>query len=221
MPHCPQQHWSDTDDFCSVCGLALEAPVAAAAASAPLPTPTPPATAAGECPVCHAPRGAADSAYCEECGCHFELAAQGLASAALVPVEPPASAAREPAAVPASEPVATLRWDVEARALGDDAPAELRAVARVFPLDLPDQLVGRHSARRGIQPEIALDDDDGISHRHARLRVHADGVELIDLGSANGTLRNGTPVPAQIPLALHDGDRLQLGRWTELLLRQR
>ena len=84
----------------------------------------------------------------------------------------------------------------------------------------PQLLIGRRSPRRGIAPEIALDADDGISHRHARLRRRPDGGwEILDLGSANGTARNGAPVEPNVPAALQPGDRLRLGRWTELLVR--
>lgn len=217
MPHCPQQHVSESDDFCSVCGLALEP---AAAAPLPCPEPAGPPTAGELCPVCRTPRGGHASAFCEECGCHFELATTGVTSVLAASAEVPDACA--PAELPTPTPTRTPRWDLEARAIGEEAPAALRDAVRIFPLDLDDQLIGRRSARRGIEPEIALDDDDGVSHRHARLRRDArGGFELIDLASANGTLCNGASVPPQMPLPLHDGDRLQLGRWTELQLRQR
>lgn len=50
-----------------------------------------------------------------------------------------------------------------------------------------------------------------VSRRHARFDVRADGVWLHDLGSVNGTRRNGAPVGEQ-PQQLRDGDELQFGQ---------
>lgn len=156
------------------------------------------------CPVCATPRAGAESLFCEDCGYNYSL---GL---------PPAGATPEP---PAAAPE---RWEIEAHVLPEaDPEAPRETVARIFPLDLPDLLIGRRSARRGLDPEIALEPDDGISHRHARLRrCSTGGFELLDLGSANGTTRNGMLVPPQVPVPLADGDRLRLGRWTELHIRK-
>lgn len=202
---CPQQHASETPDFCTVCGLSLENPVAPAPAPPPVPEPVP---ALEPCPVCSTPRAAAESTFCEDCGYNYSLGLPPAAEASALTVAPSVTAPE--------------RWEIEARVLPEaDPEAPREAVARIFPLDLPDLLIGRRSERRGLAPEIALEPDDGISHRHARLRrCAAGGFELLDLGSANGTTRNGVPVPPQVPVLLADGDRLRLGRWTELHFRK-
>ena len=47
----------------------------------------------------------------------------------------------------------------------------------------------------------------------------ADGSwSVVDPGSANGTLVNGSRDPRDQPVPLHDGDRIHLGAWTELRL---
>jgi diguanylate cyclase (GGDEF)-like protein len=52
--------------------------------------------------------------------------------------------------------------------------------------------------------------DDGVSRRHAEIRLGADGtVQLVDLGSRNGTFRNGERVQGSSPL--QDGDKIQVG----------
>ncbi len=56
--------------------------------------------------------------------------------------------------------------------------------------------------------------DDGVSRKHARLVVDQGNVRLDDLGSANGTLVNGTRVVDNI--ALKDGDQIQIGSTTIL-----
>lgn len=210
MPTCLQGHASAPGDFCSVCGLELEgAPVSGPLPSSPCgPDGRAPgsggsadALEGGPCPLCAVPRSSESSVFCENCGCNFTLGQARLEEGA--PALPP------------------VRWEVEARVLPETDPeAPREAPVRVFPLDLPDLLIGRRSPRRGVFPEISLDGDDGVSHRHARLRRRADGgIELLELGSANGTTCNGQAVEAHVPLALAAGDRLRLGRWTEIHLR--
>ncbi len=53
-------------------------------------------------------------------------------------------------------------------------------------------------------------DAPGVSRRHARITVADDGAMLEDLASKNGTFVGERLV--EEPTALHDGDRLRLGR---------
>ncbi len=55
--------------------------------------------------------------------------------------------------------------------------------------------------------------DDGVSRRHATIRVEGEGATLVDLGSANGTYVNGKRVPEA---HVEDGARLQIGGHTTL-----
>ena len=77
-----------------------------------------------------------------------------------------------------------------------------------FPLGRLRITIGR-SARNDLC--IA---DPFASRVHAEVRREGDGYVLQDLGSANGTLYNGTPVGGSIPLTA--GDRIQIGE-TEIL----
>jgi hypothetical protein len=93
---------------------------------------------------------------------------------------------------------------------------------RRFPLDRAEIRIGRHSASSGISPEIDLSvapADPGISRLHAVLLRAADGSwTIVDPGSANGTLLNGTELaPGQV-VPVREGDRIHLGAWTELRL---
>jgi hypothetical protein len=55
--------------------------------------------------------------------------------------------------------------------------------------------------------------DDRISRKHALLRIDPDAVRFSDLGSTNGSTRNGEPVTEEI--ILDSGDELCLGNaWT-------
>jgi pSer/pThr/pTyr-binding forkhead associated (FHA) protein len=86
-----------------------------------------------------------------------------------------------------------------------------------------DQLViGRRNRARGVDPEIDLSGpplDPGVSTLHAVLLRRDDGGwALVDMGSTNGTVVGDgvTPIPANTPVALADGDRIKIGAWTTL-----
>ena len=72
----------------------------------------------------------------------------------------------------------------------------------------------------GINPEIDLSvppSDPGVSRLHAVLLKAPDGTwSVIDPGSANGTVVNGSEIPHGQAVPLRDGDRIHLGAWTEL-----
>ena|GEM_PF-381404 len=155
-------------------------------------------------------------------------------SAAAVPVVPGPAASVPGASVPAAPagPAWTAvvsadraYYDAIQAAGGPDAvgiafPAY--CPQRRFPLDRAEIRIGRHSASSGISPEIDLSvapADPGISRLHAVLLRAADGSwTIVDPGSANGTLLNGTELaPGQV-VPVRDGDRIHLGAWTELRL---
>ena len=52
--------------------------------------------------------------------------------------------------------------------------------------------------------------DEFVSRSHVWIRRHGDGVEVTDLGSANGTYVNGIRVRA--PTRMQDSDMLRIGR---------
>jgi hypothetical protein len=93
---------------------------------------------------------------------------------------------------------------------------------RRFELTGKEMRIGRRSASRGLEPEIDLTGpptDPGVSHLHAVLIGQPDGTwSVLDPGSSNGTQVNGTDVVTNVPVPLHDGDRVCLGAWTVLLI---
>jgi pSer/pThr/pTyr-binding forkhead associated (FHA) protein len=95
---------------------------------------------------------------------------------------------------------------------------------RRFRLVGSEMRIGRRSASRGIEPEIDLTgppSDPGVSRLHAVLIAGRDGTwSLLDPGSANGTLLNGAEVAPSETTPLHDGDRINLGAWTLLVISQ-
>jgi FHA domain len=94
---------------------------------------------------------------------------------------------------------------------------------RRFRLAGPEMRIGRRSASQGLEPEIDLTGpptDPGVSRMHAALIAEADGSwTVLDPGSENGTLVNGTEIAAGVRVPLHDGDRIYLGAWTVITIR--
>jgi hypothetical protein len=79
-------------------------------------------------------------------------------------------------------------------------------------------LVGRRDAARGIEPEVDLTGDDGVSRRHAQITL-ADGCFTIrDLDSIGGTRLNGKWLSSDAETPLKPGDRLELGRGSLILV---
>lgn len=73
--------------------------------------------------------------------------------------------------------------------------------------------IGRRDPRRNHFPELDLaEHDKGIASRnHASIQLDGDIYMLVDLGSTNGTLLNGTRVPAHAPQPLRKGDSIKIG----------
>lgn len=81
-------------------------------------------------------------------------------------------------------------------------------IGSIFPLvDALDLEIGRRD-----DAAVQLT-DDGVSRRHAALRVEGEGAVLRDLGSANGTFVDGARVEEAW---LVDGSRIHVGRQTIL-----
>ena len=198
---CPKGHVSEDPDFCSDCGAKIAgAPVQRAGAVTPV------------CPDCGAERSAPDAVFCEVCGFNYSTGAHG--EIALPPAAP------EPAVQAPIAPLATTIWslhiEIEAAARDAGSPAPPADVSSFeVTVTKPVNLIGRRSAARAIDPEIALDFDDAVSHRHAILTRGDDGsLTLRDIGSSNGTEINGALLPPMTDHVLRDGDRLTLGHWT-------
>jgi FHA domain-containing protein len=109
-------------------------------------------------------------------------------------------------------------------ASGPDATIDFPAYCpeRRFRLSGSEMRIGRRSASRGIEPEIDLTGppaDPGVSRLHAVLIAAPDGTwSVLDPGSANGTLVNGREIRPNEPVTLREGDRVNLGAWTVLVV---
>jgi len=60
-----------------------------------------------------------------------------------------------------------------------------------------------------VEADVSLDDEE-VSRRHALVRPAGEGIEILDLGSRNGTWVNGARISGATPLA--QGDTVRLGR---------
>jgi len=202
---CPRCGAAKSGRFCESCGFDFEAagaPVASMAASA-------------------APGGEAGSGDRSIEIVHVPLSGTG-------PGQPPAGPA--PAASKSAVWTAMVASDrayfenVVAAGGPDAAAVEFPGYTpeRRFRLAGSEMRIGRRSVSRGLEPEIDLTGpptDPGISRLHAVLFAEPDGSwTILDPGSENGTLVNGTEITAGVRLPLHDGDRVHLGAWTVITI---
>lgn len=88
-------------------------------------------------------------------------------------------------------------------------------------------LIGRPSGSLGVRPEVDAGADSAVSRRHAQLTSDGQRWWVEDLGSSNGTFVGtvGEPLPtAPVPpgqrVEIDRDDRLYVGAWTRLVLRQ-
>lgn len=76
--------------------------------------------------------------------------------------------------------------------------------------------LGRSIEGQAVIPDVDLAKydafDQGLSRMHAELRIEKDGIFVIDLDSANGTIVNSKRVKGQESSPVHHGDIIQLGR---------
>ncbi|MEO6996900.1 MAG: FHA domain-containing protein [Terracoccus sp.] len=97
----------------------------------------------------------------------------------------------------------------------------------IMPLRHKSVLLGRVSTSRNTNPEIDLSSDPGVSRRHAQLTTDGTRWFVEDLGSSNGTFVGPAsgPLPAKAigvgpKTELDDDDRLYVGAWTRVVVRQ-
>ena len=235
---CPKGHSSTENDYCSECGAKIDGGPPAAVQ---MPKTAAAPAGAATCPDCGVARDPSGGHFCEVCGYNFQTGAHGeipmpAGSAAPPPAPPPPPPAPPPAAgeappapppapLPAPPDSATLGWEIDIaidpsmHVDGSPAPPTDFSSA-VAALRMGSNLIGRSSPKRGIHPEVALDADDAVSHRHALIDIHADGsATLRDIGSSNGTSVNGTEIKPLTDTPVKDGDQITLGHWTRLTLK--
>ena len=85
-----------------------------------------------------------------------------------------------------------------------------------YEIDKPEYTIGRPDPKTGNSPDIALEWDDAVSRRHARILRRTDGDYLEDVGSSNGTMLNGQLIAVNTPILLKNEDVITLGERTQI-----
>jgi hypothetical protein len=191
---CPQGHSSIDPDYCSQCGSKIAVVMDDGTNTAEI---APPSSVSECCPVCTMPRAAGN--FCEACGYNYLTG--------------------KPAELPANAKQWQIAISVDSSTQTADSPSPPTRPTQLVDLVIGSYLIGRTSQKRAISPEIPLDFDDAVSHRHAVLEMRADrSLILRDIGSANGTSLNGHEIPLTRDIPLQDGDAVTLGHWTKITI---
>ena len=192
----------------------------------PTAAPGTPVAPAATCYFCGAARDAND-VFCEVCGLDF-VSGQ-------MPSPPPPVSTHTPAGGTPVVGGAPSGWTAVVGADRAFFDGNVTAGVVTFPdalspRDVPlagdEVTIGRRSESKGYFPDIDLSspiDDPAVSRRHAVLQRQADGSwAVLDTGSTNGTWFNeeDEPLAHGVLRALHDGDRLLLGAFTSITIRQ-
>ncbi|MEH2064743.1 MAG: FHA domain-containing protein [Nostoc sp.] len=243
---CPKGHESTESDFCSECGAKILGIPELVLAENVIRLTVSQTKVAENCPDCSTPREPDSGDFCEICGYNFVSGGRGEVpilktkeaeeqntqdkkteipdSQSPTPTCPERSRSRSvsqrrdaQSPIVAWEVIITIDPSLRSPE-SPEPPINQRAIA--FPLEKPNNLIGRNSQVRAIHPEIALDFDDAVSHRHALLNRQTDGTfTLRDIGSSNGTQFKGVELKPMVDIPLQDGDEFTLGHWTRIAVK--
>jgi uncharacterized Zn finger protein (UPF0148 family) len=209
---CPAGHTSQSDDYCDVCGMPIEAGTATGEAAMPPPPTDAPSHAPEQtsrptqsCPNCGTPN-VADALFCEACG--YDFTTGTMPRPASPPEEQRATSestdadraaatdapdAEQAAAIEAPD-AGSFDWVAEVwidpewyEAQESPDPLPSAGLPEIVPLQATSVLVGRTSKSRNIHPEIDCDLDSGVSRRQCQLTTDGTRWWVEDLDSANGT----------------------------------
>ncbi len=119
----------------------------------------------------------------------------------------------------ASNPTAEIFIEKSAPIVGNEVHLRLEVQGWADPLTVTfttEAIIGRKDPLLGFTPEIDLTSfggyQMGISRKHATIRRKGDQLELIDLGSRNGTFLNGQKLESEKLAILTHHDEIRLGK---------
>ena len=211
---CPKGHSSAEPDYCSECGAKINGIQPHTLTTVPQA-----ASTLVTCPDCSALHDPDGGNFCEICGYNFLTGAHGE----VPPVKAIATTAADEnpqSLVPSSQsPIASLEIFITVDpSLGTGNSPEIPDITPItLRLEKESNLIGRRSEVRAIYPEISLDFDDAVSHRHAVINRQPDGTFILrDIGSTNGTNLNGVELKPMVDTPLKPGDEFTLGHWTRI-----
>ncbi|MCW5317094.1 FHA domain-containing protein [Nostoc sp. KVJ3] len=227
---CPKGHESTELDFCSECGTKIlgvpELPFVQKTIDSTV-TPTKTTENCPDCSTAHEPNS---GNFCEICGYNFVTGSHGEVPIAKRTQEEEMATKRQ-TNTNSSESglidsqLLVIGWDVvvyiDPSLRHPESPEPpINQPPITFHLDKTINLIGRNSEVRAIHPEIALDFDDAVSHRHALLTLETDNtLTLRDIGSANGTQLKAVELKPMVDIKLQDGDEFTLGHWTRIAVK--
>ncbi len=219
---CPKGHSSTESDYCSECGTKIQGSSEPTSYVNTLNTKLPKATEKTiTCPACSAPHELGNGDFCEICGYNFISGAHGE-----IPIVEGKHEGQKGKANIAETMTAsilptphcleiTITIDPSLRSSESPEPPSQPPI--ILQLTQESNLIGRFNEKRGINPEIALNLDSAVSHRHALINRQSDGsFALRDIDSANGTTFNGVELTPMVDAVLKDGDEFTLGHWTRI-----
>jgi hypothetical protein len=220
---CSKGHASVEPDYCSECGVKISGNDVTGSNN--LPTSQ---TNLQTCPDCAAPHEISSGNFCEICGYNFLTG--GHNEVPIATISTPAVVTVKQAVIPtapsaSSELKEILAWELvisidPTLASPESPPPPSDRAPMTIRLEKSSNLIGRTSQLRAIYPEIALDDDDAVSSRHALVNRQPDGSFVLrDIGSSNGTIFNGIEIKSLVDIPLKDGDRFTLGHWTSIIVK--
>lgn len=120
----------------------------------------------------------------------------------------------EAAAEPVAETEEVVEVAPEEEEVVDETPAPV-AVAQLIGEGVEYAVMpGANTIGRRGDNNIVLSDDPYVSGSHAQITAKDDAFVLIDVGSTNGTMLNGTKVEPNQPVTLSAGDEVVFGKTT-------
>jgi hypothetical protein len=219
---CPKGHESTELDFCSECGTKIQGIPELPFAQKTISSTVTPTKATEICPDCSTAHESNSGNFCEICGYNFVTGAHGEVPI-VKGIQEEMATMRQANTKNSQLPV--VGWEVvvsiDPFLRHPESPEPpINQPPITFHLDQAINLIGRNSKVRGIHPEIALDFDDAVSHRHALLTIETDNtLTLRDIGSSNGTQLKAVELKPMVDVKLQDGDEFTLGHWTRIAVK--
>ncbi len=217
--NCPKGHTSTESDYCSECGAKIQVSSLLETVKHSSVTLSHPLSSANSaiinCPECTAPHDPDSGNFCEICGYNFRTGSSGE-----IPIVTPVIT---PVITENKNPIFfEIVVEIDPALKTAESPEHPAQKPYIISLEKESYLIGRNSDRRGIYPDIPLDFDDAISHRHALIIREPNGELLLrDVGSSNGTQLNGIDVHNLVDKPLKEGDIITLGHWTKLTIQKK
>lgn len=147
--------------------------------------------------------------YCGECGVFLlsEAKEEDIELTAQVPFSNP---------INGSDPTCPFEQRVGFDTLPNRVLFTITSTGRRVALELGEEIrIGRVDPVQEIWPELDLTPDQGfecgVSRCHALVQPSAQGIELVDCGSTNGTQINNQHLNPKQPHPLKNGDHIKLG----------